>query len=212
MVKLDMMTMLFRQWEWSKGIYDNCFIYLGWDASPQLGYDYYVVRETIVTMSEISRDDPNPLRVGAVRGQHRIKPITILGWGETAIEQKLVRLIHSIRLESGLAYDKYRHRVRGNYKDQGSSDRSLGSAPNLEGDISDTIRGLQNGDIKLGGCGGWRGGFPLPARLGVPRSPAHLLQRSQERANTQAWLEGCGARVSRAVSLHEQEGASVSLL
>ena len=162
MVKLDMMTMLFRQWEWSKGIYDNCFIYLGWDASPQLGYDYYVVRETIVTMSEISRDDPNPLRAGAVRGQHRIKPITILGWGETAIEQKLVRLIHSIRLESGLAYDKYRHRVRGNYKGQGSSDRGLGSAPNLEGGISDTIRGLQNGDIKLGGAGGGEEGFLFP--------------------------------------------------
>ena len=98
-IRMDTLLMMFRRWEWSQGLYNNAYFFLGYDSSPQGGYDYFLVREKILYMPDFNKYQADPLSL--VAAEHRLKPITVLGWGEGGTTQKIKRLTHGIILESG---------------------------------------------------------------------------------------------------------------
>ena len=61
----------------------------------------------------------------------RVKPLTTIAWGECGTDQKLVRLGHSLWLETGdQSIHRYRVRVCHTVRDDGV-ERSLGHAPSV---------------------------------------------------------------------------------
>ena len=126
------------------------FRYFQADSSPQLHYNCFCIREEVIT---INGKGDNLLRDVSVHV--RSLPVTVLGWGESSVEQKFAKLLHSAVLENGeCAIDQWRHSVRGFLTDQGT-ERHLNDIPNVLHENSGNLRSLLNslrvGDTSFAG-------------------------------------------------------------
>jgi hypothetical protein len=136
--KMDRMLMFYRRRQWEEGFYNDSYFQLGVDSSPQIGMDYLVVREEVLTVKRYDGWIHNPLSCLSV--ESRTKPLTTMAWGESDLARKLVRLGHALYLETGSKhYDSYRHRMRHGYSDQGT-EKGLWSCPNVL--ALDTVSGI----------------------------------------------------------------------
>ena len=90
---------------------------IGADSSPQLGNDYFIVREEVMTLQEPALDEVQPLRILAV--ESRTLPVSTIGWGEGGVSRKVSLLLHALILETGVSVSSYCKQVRTMYSDQG---------------------------------------------------------------------------------------------
>eukprot|EP00959_Pyramimonas_sp_CCMP1952_P189023 3953534-Pyramimonas_sp.AAC.1 len=115
--KMDRMLMLYRRAQWDRGYYQDCFFQLGADSSPQIGEDFFIVREEVLTVKRRPGWENTPLAVLTV--ESRTKPLTTLGWGESGLGKKHARMAHICILEAGETHQEaYRSKMRQGYADQ----------------------------------------------------------------------------------------------
>ena len=120
--------------------------YVTIDSSPQGGYDYFMVYESVITRSEMRPlERPEPL--GGFAWGTRMMPVTCLGGRDTSTVHKVCKLIHSAALESGRHFSSWRDQVVGFLSDQGT-ERKVATAPLLSTDdvsVREAIRMLEEG-------------------------------------------------------------------
>eukprot|EP00969_Alexandrium_andersonii_P144164 6374886-Alexandrium_andersonii.AAC.1 len=81
------MLMLFRKWQWEASKTSGNFLSLSYDSSPQLQYDYLIIKEEVCFSPPVFDTDQPTL--SQARLETRIKPATTIGYGESGVEQKL---------------------------------------------------------------------------------------------------------------------------
>ena len=150
-VKMDAMLMLYRQEQWKRGFYKDVSFQVGADSSPQIGEDYFVVREELVRVVPHKGWQHNPL--SCLRIASRTKPLTSTGWGETGLAKKHTRMSHCVWLDAGEQHHAdYRRQTKQCFADQGT-EKALWSCPNILGldTTEDIITRLNNGEMQLHG-------------------------------------------------------------
>ena len=136
-VKLDLMSMMFRRWQYEQGHFDQSFVYICADGSPQWGYDFLITKIFVVTISLPEEDCGDPLAYVDV--DEHLLPLATCGHGRSKLEHKLPKLIRQIKLEVGTSsLPGFRGRVRSCYSDQ-AAEKGLWGSPNLTETTSETV-------------------------------------------------------------------------
>ena len=132
-----------------RGFYKAVSFQVGADSSPQIGEDYFVVREELVRVVPHKGWQHNPL--SCLRIASRTKPLTSIGWGETGLAKKHTRMSHCVWLDAGEQHHAdYRRQTKQCFADQGT-EKALWSCPNILGldTTEDIITRLNNGEMQL---------------------------------------------------------------
>eukprot|EP00959_Pyramimonas_sp_CCMP1952_P128361 2683960-Pyramimonas_sp.AAC.1 len=112
------------------------------DASPQGGYNFYVVTESRVsfTLKATVSDKITCMRDSF---ETRYLPLLTLGYGATSLIYKGLATQHAIALECGTweTFDKARYEIRTWTSDQGR-EAELVDCPLLDGRLSDIVAAI----------------------------------------------------------------------
>ena len=128
-VKLDLMSMMFRRWQYEQGHFDQSFVCICADGSLQWGYDFLITKIFVATISLPEEDCGGPLAYVDV--DEHLLPLATCGHGRSKLEHKLPKLIRQIKLEVGTSsLPGFRGRVRSCYSDQ-AAEKGLWGSPNL---------------------------------------------------------------------------------
>lgn len=148
-IKMDSYLMLYNRHLAARGMFKDVFHYLGADSSPQMGHDYFILRE------ERARFVPaigEHAELPDVTVQSVTLPVTTIGWANATVEAKIVRIHHVLTLNYGDSLDEYRHTVYGAYSDQGV-ERGCGNMLNWFGSdrerCCDVIARLRSGELEV---------------------------------------------------------------
>lgn len=130
-ITLDVMHMLYRQEEFTRSPpHIRRRRYLSPDCSPQAGYEYMLVRET-VTFRDMRNPPTNEFMGTKLEYRKAPMPATVLGKKAGTLANKWQRLHHVGSLVSGPHVDEWRAECAGFVSDQSSTERRLPSVPAL---------------------------------------------------------------------------------
>ena len=123
------MAMLFRRWQYEQGDFDNTFVYICADGSPQWGYVFLITKIFVATIDLPEDNCVDPL--AHVDVDEHLLPMATCGHGKSKLEHKFIRVVRCIRLEvPDSKLQLFRGSVRSCYSYQ-AAERGLWGAPNL---------------------------------------------------------------------------------
>ena len=137
-LKLDLYSMLFRRLQFEEGHFERAFMYVCSDGSPQASYDYLVTKMSAAWINIPPEGCADPL--AQIDVQQYLLPLATCGQGRSKVEDKLVRIIRKLKLETPpVRLTELRVSVRSCYSDQ-AAEKGMWSAPNLTGDDLSAMR------------------------------------------------------------------------
>ena len=143
-VKLDLMSMMFRRWQYEQGHFDQSFVYICSDGSPQWGYDFLITKIFVATIKLPEEDCKDPLAYVDV--DEHLLPMATCGHGRSKLEHKFPKLVRQINLEVGTEQlPLFRNSVRSCYSDQ-AAEKGLWGSPNL----TETNSAIVLQDLRVG--------------------------------------------------------------